>query len=122
MAVSDEERARVAAYLRDRRPVTWEGMYRAVTGREIPLDTSADEDARVLCGRLAEMVEPRDGVPDHAKTEPTDSWELVEDDATLEPATYCWLRGVDEERGFSCSEQMARDLVRRCRALAGRDS
>lgn len=53
----DEERRRVARYLREKEPVTWEGLYRAVTGREIPLDTTVEEDARVLCGRLADMLD-----------------------------------------------------------------
>ena len=58
MTVSDEERRRVAGYLEDEAPVTWEGLYRAVMGRPIPLETGAEEDARALCGRLAEMIRP----------------------------------------------------------------
>ena len=52
-----DERRRVARYLREHEPVTWEGLYRAVLGHDVPPDTTSDEDARMLCGRLADMLE-----------------------------------------------------------------
>lgn len=48
-----------------------------------------------------------------------DTWERLEDDATMPPATYCERMGVVDDGGYSPEELMARDLVRRCKALAG---
>ena len=48
-----------------------------------------------------------------------DSWERLEDDATLPAATYCERMGIEVEVGFSFVEPMARDLVRRAKTLAG---
>lgn len=62
MPVSEVERRLVAKYLEETAPVTWEGLYWAVMGRPIPLDTGAEEDARALCGRLAEMIRPGERV------------------------------------------------------------
>lgn len=50
----------------------------------------------------------------------TDSWERLEEDATLQAAVYCELMGIEVEEGCSFVEPMSRDLVRRARALAGR--
>ena len=58
MTYGDSERREIAAVLRERAPETYVGLYEAVTGREIPLDTSGGEDARELCGRLADLIEP----------------------------------------------------------------
>lgn len=54
----------------------------------------------------------------HVKPEPPDSWERVEEDATLEAAAYCDRRGIDVEEGHSFVEPMACDLVRRAKKLA----
>ena len=55
-----------------------------------------------------------------------DSWERLEEDATLPPETYCVKREIDfsdvdgQHRVLDeVTERMARDLVRRARALAG---
>ena len=55
----------------------------------------------------------------HTKPEPPDSWELIEDDATKQPYSYCVERGLDDD-ALPTNEKFARDLVRRCRALAER--
>lgn len=64
-------------------------------------------------------------IPSELYHELPDSWERLEDDATLVPAAYC------HDRGLACAcdpdpdaatyiEAMSRDLVRRARALAER--
>lgn len=47
-----------------------------------------------------------------------DSWERVEDDATKQPYAYCVERGLDDD-ALPTNEKFGRDLVRRCKALAG---
>ena len=54
-------------------------------------------------------------------SERPDSWERLEDDATMPAATYCERMGIEVEEGRSFVEPMARDLVRRARALAERE-
>ena len=55
-----------------------------------------------------------------------DSWERLEEDATIRPEAYCVKRGIDfsdvdgQHRVLDeVTERMARDLVRRAKALAG---
>lgn len=55
----------------------------------------------------------------HAKPEPPDTWERIEDDATRMPGEYCERYGIYGD-SFPQAEAMACDLVRRCRALAER--
>lgn len=52
-----------------------------------------------------------------------DTWERLEDDATMPPGCYCDLRGVvcKDITIASSVEGMARDLVRRAKALAERE-
>lgn len=59
--------------------------------------------------------------PDYLTHERPDSWGRLEDDATMPAATYCERMGIEVEEGYSFVEPMARDLVRRCRALAERE-
>ena len=47
-----------------------------------------------------------------------DTWERLEDDATLPAATYCERRGIVDDGGYSPEELMALDLVRRAKKLA----
>lgn len=72
----------------------------------------------------------------HAKPEPPDSWERIEDDCAKFCIEYCDEHGLLDhgcnaaegdastrhctDCGDSCEERMARDLVRRARALAER--
>lgn len=49
-----------------------------------------------------------------------ESWERLDDDATMPAATYCERVGIEVEEGHSFVEPMARDLVRRCKAFAER--
>ena len=51
-----------------------------------------------------------------------DSWERLEEDAKLPPLTYCTKRGIADMDATDADDTrvMARDLVRRCRALAER--
>ena len=65
--------------------------------------------------------------PDHLTHERPDSWEQLEDDATVSPEVYCVRRGIDISDVDSAhivlddvTERMARDLVCRARALAER--
>ena len=48
-----------------------------------------------------------------------DTWERLEDDATVSSATYCERMGIVDDGGYSPGELMARDLVRRAKKLAG---
>lgn len=63
----------------------------------------------------------------HTKPE-IDTWQRIEEDATLSPEVYCHRNGIDISRKDGTEifladtvEPMARDLVRRCRALAERE-
>lgn len=65
--------------------------------------------------------EPWNIAPRHLTHERPDSWERIEDDATLTPHAYAQGNpGWIEEDSFV--EFMTKDLVRRARALAGRDA
>lgn len=56
---------------------------------------------------------------EYTNTKPErDSWERIEDDATKQPYSYCVERGLDDD-ALPTNEKFARDLVRRCKALAG---
>jgi len=55
---------------------------------------------------------------------PEDSWERLEEDAEKDPCGYFGFDGEETcgkcpASGKNCEQTMARDLVRRCRALAG---
>ena len=52
----------------------------------------------------------------HTRPEPPDSWERIEEDAGCTATKYNERRGTI----FTTKQQVARDLVRRCRALAER--
>lgn len=63
----------------------------------------------------------------HTKPEP-DTWERIEDDATLSPEVYCHRNGIDISQKDGTEifladtvGPMARDLVRRCREVAERE-
>lgn len=76
--------------------------------------------------------------PEKLTHEPPDSWERLEEDCAKSDVDYCAERGLldpscDTVEGegstrhctdceCTCGEKMARDLVRRARALAGRDA
>lgn len=53
----------------------------------------------------------------HTKPEPPESWERIEEDAGCTATKYNERRGTI----FTTKQQVARDLVRRCRALAERE-
>lgn len=55
---------------------------------------------------------------ERVKRPEADSWERIEDDATKQPYSYCVERGLDDD-ALPTNEKFARDLVRRCKALAG---
>lgn len=64
--------------------------------------------------------------PKHdTKPEPPDSWEQLEDDATMPPEAYCAGNGLynqlNELDDFPAVELFALDLVRRAKALAERE-
>lgn len=61
---------------------------------------------------------------EYAHTKPErDSWERIEEDAAMQPYAYCVGNGLfeecDEIETTPTNELFARDLVRRCKALAG---
>lgn len=56
----------------------------------------------------------------HAKTE-RDSWERVEEDATLGVNSYRERYGIKKHDGMTWPQLVREDLVRRCRALAERE-
>lgn len=62
--------------------------------------------------------------PDQLTHERPDSWERLEEDASLDPFDYCVGRGVADMGADHLEDArvMARDLVRRARALAERDA
>ena len=59
----------------------------------------------------------------HTNPKPQDSWERIEEDAAMQPYAYCVGNGLfeecDEIETTPTNELFARDLVRRCKALAG---
>ncbi|OUN43758.1 hypothetical protein [Enorma massiliensis] len=62
----------------------------------------------------------------HTKPEPSDSWERIEEDARKEACEYfahmpcgCETSEMLDETVEKCNAAKARDLVRRCKALAG---
>lgn len=57
----------------------------------------------------------------HAKPEPPDSWERIEEDKGLNPFDYCEKVGHKLWTFDNAEEVKASDLVRRCRALAERE-
>ena len=62
----------------------------------------------------------------HAKPERPDSWERLEEDAEKDPCSYFGFDGEETcgkcpASGKNCEQTMARDLVRRCRAMAERE-
>ena len=61
--------------------------------------------------------------PEWLTHERPDSWERVEQDATTSPVSYCHARGIDRDVEWQDMsegiEAMARDLVARCKRLAG---
>lgn len=70
----------------------------------------------------ASLMETISDVKVHYLThERPESWGSLEDDATLPAATYCERMGIEVEEGCSFVEPMARDLVRRARALAEKE-
>lgn len=54
----------------------------------------------------------------HVKPEPPDSWERVEEDASLAPGDY--IKKCGRKTDLYAYQEMPIDLVRRCRALAER--
>lgn len=61
----------------------------------------------------------------HTKPEPLDSWEQLEDDATMPPEAYCVAHDLYNQMNnlddFPAAEVFARDLVSRAKALAERE-
>ena len=57
----------------------------------------------------------------HAKPEPPDSWERLEEDATLGVNAYRERHGIEKHDGMTWPQLVREDLVRRCRALAERE-
>ncbi len=56
----------------------------------------------------------------HAKPEPPDSWERVEEDVTLSVEKYRERYGIKKHDGMTWPQLVREDLVSRCRALAER--
>lgn len=78
----------------------------------------ADSLMHTVRYRSDDGEEYRDAAKDLTHERP-ESWERLEDDATLPAATYCERRGIVDDGGYSPEELMARDIVRRAKALAG---
>ena len=58
----------------------------------------------------------------HAKPEPPDSWERIEEDKGLNPFDYCKKVGHKLDTCENAERFKANDIVRRCKALAERDA
>lgn len=105
-------------------------VYGIETGNELVVDAFVEDGSHgsytVDC-HFAVGGEPNYYRPDkltHAKPEPQDSWERIEEDAAMQPYAYCVGSGLfeecDEIETIPTNELFARDLVRRCKALAER--
>ena len=81
---------------------------------------------KVACHDVTDDVDC-DCDPDQLTHERPDSWELLEEDAEKkDPCSYFGFDGEETcgkcpASGKNCEQTMARDLVRRCRALAERE-
>lgn len=105
-------------------------VYGIETGNELVVDAFVEDGSHgpytVDC-HFAVGGEPNYYRPDkltHTKPEPQDSWERIEEDAAMQPYAYCVGNGLfeecDEIETIPTNELFARDLVRRCKALAER--
>lgn len=56
----------------------------------------------------------------HTKSE-IDSWERIEEDVMVDAKDYCESRGISSEYPKHSGKAKCEDIVRRCRALAGRE-
>ena len=88
-----------------------------------------DEDSPVRVMRTDDTHLAKATKPSQLTHERPDSWERLEEDATISPDAYCVKRGIDfsdvdgRHRVLDeVTERMARDLVRRAKALAERDA
>lgn len=86
-----------------------------------------DADTVVSVGRIegpTDWCEAMSSSLTHAKPEPPDSWERIEEDARKGRCSYFGVKYQDccecTKLPSSCSISKARDLVRRCKALAER--
>lgn len=104
-------------------------VYGTETGNELVVDAFVEDGSHgpytVDC-HFAVGGEPNYYRPDkltHTKPESQDSWERIEEDAAMQPYAYCVGNGLfeecDEIETTPTNELFARDLVRRCKALAG---
>ena len=97
-----------------------EHVYHVETGAELvvkELPKPGEYQAVVVFALPASHLTSFD--PDQLTHERPESWERLEDDATMPAATYCERMGIEVEEGYSFVEPMARDLVRRAKKLAG---
>lgn len=116
---------RVPVFAADVRPLhEGEHVYHVETGAELVvkgLPKPGEYQAVVVFAPPASHLTSFD--PDQLTHERpvADSWERLEEDATMPPGDYCDLRGVvrTDTTIASSVEGMARDLVRRAKALAG---
>lgn len=94
-----------------------------------PHETHDNAGHELKCGHTVEIAreghEPHMYVhPEslgHTKPEPPDSWERIEEDATLGVNSYRERYGIGKHDGMTWSQLVREDLVRRCRALAERE-
>lgn len=107
-----------------------ETVWFTTSGREIRVDKIEHRPEGFWAIELFADGSKRNSAPasvlTHERPE-IDSWERLEDDATVSPETYCVKRGIDisDVDGThlvldDATERMARDLVRRAKALAER--
>ena len=68
--------------------------------------------------KMTGLCYPQSSQLTHAKPEPPDSWERIEEDVELSPADYISKYG--RKTKLYAYEEVPRDLVRRCKALADR--
>lgn len=106
-----------------------EAVFDKNTGEE--LIVIGFEDGRVWCEH---RMTDADALPVRGMWSPglltherPESWERLEEDATIEPHAYCTGNGLfggqdEHDPALPASELMARDLVRRARALSERDA
>lgn len=61
-------------------------------------------------------------MPKELTHERPESWEQLEDDATMPATAYCKCMWIVDDGGYSPEEQVARDLVRRCKELSRKEN
>lgn len=94
-----------------------ETVWSVDSGTRYTVEKITDELIPVKC--RSEMGSTVSLHPSQLTHERPESWQRLEDDATMPATAYCKRMWIADDGGYSPEELMARDLVRRAKKLAG---